>query len=220
MVALLPMAKESADRDKSSLPHESLSKRDGSAKAKTDTTFALVIRAKAGDQSALDELCVRYLPRLRRWAHGRLPAWSRSAIDTEDLVQETLAHVTRRIDRFDPRHEGAFQAYLREAIFNRIRSEVRRPNGKVQETLGSERPSPSPSPLEEAIGTELLERYEAALKRVKPEDREAIIARVEMGLTWSEIAQALDKNSNESAQMTVKRALVRLAREMSHEQGN
>jgi RNA polymerase sigma-70 factor (ECF subfamily) len=168
---------------------------------------------------ALDELCVRYLPRLRRWAHGRLPAWTRQAIDTEDLVQDTLAQVAGRIESFEPRHEGAFQGYLRQALLNRIRDEVRRAGDKVAETLGSARPSPAPSPLEQAIGTELLERYEAALLRVKSEDREAIIARVEMGLTWSEIAEALDKNSNESAQMTVKRALVRLAREMSHDSG-
>jgi RNA polymerase sigma-70 factor (ECF subfamily) len=81
--------------------------------------------------------------------------------------------------------------------------------------LESAQPSTDPSPLEEAIGSQLLERYEAALQRVKPEDREAIIARVEMGLTWGEIADLLEKNSNESAQMTVKRALMRLGREMS-----
>ena len=38
------------------------------------------------------------------------------------------------------------------------------------------------SPLEEAIGREAVERYEAALQRLKPEEREAIIARVELGL--------------------------------------
>ena len=174
---------------------------------------------RAAETAALDELCVRYLPRLRRWAHGRLPAWTRQAIDTEDLVQDTLTQVAGRIQSFEPRHEGAFQGYLRQALLNRIRDEARRASGKLAETLGSGRPSPDPSPLEQAIGTELLDRYEAALLRVKPEDREAIIARVEMGLTWSEIAEALDKNSSESAQMTVKRALVRLAREMSHGSG-
>lgn len=181
-----------------------------------ETTFSLVLRARAGDRAALDELCVRYLPRLRRWAHGRLTAWTRQTMDTEDLVQETLIRVAGRIEHFEPRHEGAFQAYVRQSLLNRIRDEADRVNGKLAETIGSARPSPDPSPLEQAIGTELLERYEAALLRLKPEDREAIIARVEMGLTWSEVAKALDKNSSESAQMTVKRALVRLAREMSH----
>lgn len=181
-----------------------------------ETTFSLVLRARAGDRVALDELCARYLPRLRRWAHGRLTAWSRQTMDTEDLVQDTLIRVAGRIEHFEPRHEGAFQAYLRQSLLNRIRDEAERGKGKLAETLGSARPSPDPSPLEQAIGTELVERYEAALLRLKPEDREAIIARVEMGLTWSQVAEALAKNSGESAQMTVKRALVRLAREMSH----
>ena len=191
----------------------------GSGEPRVDSTFSLVLRAHTGDRSALDELCARYLPRLRRWAHGRLPAWTRQAIDTEDLVQDTLVQVAGRIDVFEPRHEGAFQGYLRQALLNRIRDEVRRASGKSAETIKTDKPSPDPSPLEQAIGSELLERYEAALARVKPEDREAIIARVELGLSWSEVAEALDKNSSESAQMTVKRALVRLAREMSHGTG-
>ena len=94
---------------------------------------------------------------------------------------------------------------------------MRRVRGPVAEPIDSSQPSPCTSPLEEAIGSELLERYEKALQRVKPEDREAIVARVELGLAWSEVAAALGKNSNESAQMAVRRALVRLAREMSHE---
>jgi RNA polymerase sigma-70 factor, ECF subfamily len=213
------IAMRKPDGDNVSAPLGDTSERPDLGNSSPETTFALVIRAQAGDRSALDQLCVRYLPRMRRWAHGRLPAWTRPAIETEDLVQETLARVASRIEAFELRHEGAFQGYVRQALLNRIRDEVRRASGKLAETLESGRPSPDPSPLERAIGTALLERYEAALLRVKPEDREAIIARVEMGLTWPEIAEALGKNSSESAQMTVKRALVRLAREMSHGSG-
>ena len=184
-----------------------------------ESTMDLIVRARSGDSLALDSLCARYLPRLRRWAHGRLPVWARAGMGTEDVVQETLAHVAGRIEAFEPRHDGAFQGYLRQAVLNRIRDEIRRARGKYPEALESDQASSAPSPLEQAIGSELLDRYEAALSRVKDDDREAIIARVEMGMTWAEIAEALGKNSNESAQMTVKRALVRLAREMSHAKG-
>jgi RNA polymerase sigma-70 factor, ECF subfamily len=214
MTALISMVKPPTESAKLS-PSDGAVRADD-AKAGPESTYSLVLRARGGDRAALDELCVRYTPRLRRWAHGRLPSWSRQMIDTEDLVQETLTRVTARIDKFEPRHEGAFQGYVRQALHRRIVDEVNRATGKVAESVGSARPSPDPSPLEQAIGTELLERYEAALLRVKPEDRDAIIARVEMDLTWAEVAEALDKNSSESAQMTVKRALVRLAREMSH----
>jgi len=217
MTTLISMLKPPPDGGKLSPPQGPSPA--GSGETRVESTFSLVLRARTGDRPALDELCARYLPRLRRWAHGRLPGWTRQAIDTEDLVQDTLVQVAGRIDVFEPRHEGAFQGYLRQALLNRIRDEVRRASGKFAETIGTDKPAPDPSPLEQAIGSELLERYEAALARVKPEDREAIIARVELGLTWSEVAEALDKNSSESAQMTVKRALVRLAREMSHGTG-
>jgi len=214
MVALIPMPMESPhDETEASVPPET--PRHESGKPNTEKTHTLVLRAKAGDRAALDELCARYLPRLRRWAHGRLPAWSRSALDTDDLVQETLTRVARRIESFDPRNEAAFQAYRRRALRNRIRDEVDRASGKSVESLESSKPSPDPSPLDEAIGSELLARYEAALLKLKPEDRDAIIARFEMEMTWAEVAEALGKNSSESAQMTVKRALVRLAREIS-----
>jgi RNA polymerase sigma-70 factor (ECF subfamily) len=217
MTALISMVKPPPDGERLS-PLQAASRPDSGTRS-PETTLSLVVRARGGDRSALDELCLRYMPRLRRWAHGRLPAWSRQMIDTEDLVQETLKNVALRIDKFEPRHEGAFQGYVRQTLFNRILDEVDRAKGKVAESVGSARPSPEPSPLEQAIGSELLERYEAALSKLKPDDRDAIIARVEMGLTWAEVAEALDKNSSESAQMTVRRALVRLAREMSHGSG-
>ena len=178
--------------------------------------MVLVLRARDGDRAALDALCARYLPRLQRWAHGRLPAWARGTAETQDLVQLTLAHVVRRIDSFEPRHEGAFQAYVRQALLNQIRDEIRRAQRSGSaEPLASGRRSLDPSPLEQAIGAELLESYEGALQRLKPEDREAIVARVEMGLSWVEVAETLGKNSAAAAQMAVSRALVRLAKEMS-----
>ena len=72
----------------------------------------------------------------------------------------------------------------------------------------------SASPLEETIGRETEEAYEAALGRLKPEEREAVIARIEMGQSYEEIATLLGKPSPDAARMTVSRALVRLAREM------
>ena len=183
-----------------------------------ESSFALVRRAHEGDGKALDELCARYLPRLQRWAHGRLPSWTRGALDTHDLVQDTFAQVIQRIEEFEPRHEGAFQAYLRQALLNRVRDEIRRAQRKAPaEPLDTDRPASGPSPLEEAIGREALERYEAALQRLKAEDREAIFLRIEMGYAYTEVAEALAKPSVAAAHMAVSRALVRLAKEMSRE---
>jgi len=184
--------------------------------ASLDSTVALVERAKTGDREALDRLFTRFLPSLRRWASGRLPRWTRDLMDTDDLVQETVMRAVNRIDRFESRHEGALQAYLRQAIVNRIRDEIRRGKRSPAETpLDDNAADRGASPLELAIGVEALERYETALARLRPEEREAIVARIEMDGSYQEVARALGKPSPDAARMAVSRALLRLAEEMS-----
>ena len=191
-------------------------KRKNDAATDTESSLDLVIRARTGDEGALNALCARYLPRLQRWAHGRLPSAARCSVDTHDLVQETLTHVVQRLHAFEPRHEGAFQGYIRQALLNRIRDEARRSQRRgAHEILQTDHPAPDASPLDEAIGSEAVARYEAALERLRPEDREAIVARIEMGLPYPEVAAALGKPSVPAAHMAVSRALVRLAKEMA-----
>lgn len=181
----------------------------------SESTFELLARARDGDREALEALFARYLPRLRRWASGRLPRWARDAVDTQDLVQETLLQTFKQLDRFEPRREGALQAYLRQAVMNRIRNYVRQSARRPAETsLDDMVPSADTSPLESAIGTETFERYESALTRLRDLDREAIIARVELGCSYDEVAGMLDLPSAEAARKASKRALIRLAREM------
>ena len=173
-----------------------------------DSSFALVKLACSGDERALNDLCALYLPRLQRWAHGRLPGWARDSLDTHDLVQDTLTHVARRIQNFEPRHEGAFQSYLRQALLNRVRDHIRRAHRHpAADPLDSGNVSPDPSPLE---------RYEAALQRLKPSDRDAIILRVELGCPLTEVAEALGKPTPNAAYVAIRRAIVRLVKEMSH----
>ena len=177
--------------------------------------MVLLERARSGDEGATDTLAARWLPRLQRWATGRLPPWARDLAETQDLVQESVFQAFKRIDGFEVRGDGALQAYLRQAVLNRIRMEIRRVGRRpTAGELDSNLTSDDPSPLELAVGRELVDRYEIALARLKPEDREAIIGRIEMGLSNEELAEALDKPSPNAARMAVERALVRLAKEM------
>ncbi len=181
-----------------------------------ESTLELVQRAKTGDREALDRLFARSIPLLRRWASGRLPRWTRDLMDTDDLVQETVVRAVGRIGAFEPRHEGALQAYLRQAVMNRIRDEIRRGiRSPSPSELDVDTPDRNASPLEEAIGREAVERYEAALAALRPDEREAIVARVEMDGTYEQVAQVLGKPSPDAARMAVSRALLRLAEEMS-----
>ena len=100
---------------------------------------------------------------------------------------------------------------------DQIRHAQRRP---AADPLDSDRPSVQPSPLETAIGREALERYEAALQRLKPDDRDAIILRVELGCPLAEVAETLNKPTVAAAHIAVSRALVRLATEMARESGD
>jgi len=181
-------------------------------------TLDLVIKARTGDQDAVDELFARYETRLRRWAHGRLPVAARGALDTQDLAQETLVKVFQHLQSFEPRHPGAFRDYVWTTLWNSVRDLARKYKRRgPTDSLDTEVAADAPSPLEEAMGHETFARYESAMERLRPEDREAIIARVEMGLSHAEVATALGKPSAAAAHMAVSRALMRLAEEMAHD---
>jgi RNA polymerase sigma-70 factor (ECF subfamily) len=181
----------------------------------SESTFRLLDRARAGDQEALEQLFGRYLKPLQRWARGRLPGWARDLADTDDLVQDILLQTFKKIERFEPRRVGALQAYLRQAVLNRIRDELRRKRRQPEITeLDALELDRAASQVEEAIGREAVDRYEHALTRLRPEEREAIIARVEMGYSYAELAEALGKPSADAARKAAERALVRLAEEM------
>lgn len=180
-----------------------------------ESTFELIARARAGDLQAVERLFARHLRPLQRWASGRLPRWARDLADTDDLVQDTLLQTFKRIGDFEPRGVGALQAYLRQAVVNRLRDELRRKGRRPDSTdLDGLVLDAAQSPLEEAIGREAVEKYEQALHRLKPDEREAIIARVEMGYSYEELAQMLGKPTPDAARKAAQRALVRLAEEM------
>lgn len=124
----------------------------------------------------------------------------------------------KRIGEFEPRGVGALQAYLRQAVLNGIREELRRKGRRPDATdLDGLEVGSHLSPLEEAIGAEALGRYEQALERLKPGEREVIIGRVEMGYTYDELAEILGKPTPDAARKAAERALVRLVEEMDRD---
>ena len=176
----------------------------------------LLDRARNGDDQALERLFERYMPRLQRWARGRLPSWARDLADTHDLVQDTLLRTFKKIDGFEYRGEGALLAYLRQALMNRVREEIRRRSRRPESTpLDDEQIDPSASPLERAIGRQRIAKYEHALGRLKEEERELLIGRLELGLTYEELADLQQRSSPDAARKATERALARLVTEMS-----
>lgn len=179
----------------------------------------LLKRAREGDSGALNQLLARYLPHLRRWAHRRVPSWARDASDTADLVQDTVFHTLRRLDSFEPQRDGALLGYLRRSLLNRVRDQFRRASRRPQidplaDELDDRVANDEQSPLDVAIGRDDRRRYEAALKRLRPMDRRAIVASIELGYTYEQLALVLDKPSGPAARLAVRRALLRLGDEM------
>jgi RNA polymerase sigma-70 factor (ECF subfamily) len=184
-----------------------------------ESTVSLLDRARKGDRGAIDRLFARHAAPLKRWARGRLPRWARDLSDTDDLVQDTLLRTFKHVGDFVPGGDGALQAYLRQAVMNRLRDEIRR-HGRLPEmvdvadlTLAG-----GSSPLKETIERESMESYERALQRLTPEEREAVVLRIQMGFSYAELAEALGKPTPDAARKAAQRAVVRLAREMKREQ--
>ena len=177
-----------------------------------ESSFELIERAQAGDRSALDRLLARYRPRLQRWASGRLPRYARDFADTDDLVQDALIGTLKNFKAFEHRGEWALQAYLRQAVSNRIRDELRRVGTRPRrEEMPEDLTAHEASPLEAAVGRQLFEQYDAALASLPEQEREAVIARIELGCSYQEVAQVLEKPTADAARMIVARALAKLA---------
>ena len=182
-----------------------------------EETVDLLHRIRAGDQTALDELLARLLPRLRRWAHGRLPRASRGMLETGDIVQAVVSKAVRQFARLDVERSAVLGYYLRQAISNEIASQWRRADRTPQETtLGESLAADDTSPLDRLIGAERLQRYEAALLRLGEPDRNAIVGRFEFAYDYDDLARYLGKPSPEAARVAVHRAVKRLTEQARH----
>jgi RNA polymerase sigma factor (sigma-70 family) len=183
--------------------------------ASEETSLSLLHRAQQGDGVALEALMGRYLGRLQRWASGRVPSAARSLLDTDDVVQDALLATFRRLEEFEPRHDGALLAYLRQAVHNRIRKELRRRAPDVDGAVDvDDVPVAAASPLERALTAQSIARYERALEALGENERAAIIGRFEMGYSYEALARALERPSPDAARKATERALRQLLAHM------
>jgi RNA polymerase sigma factor (sigma-70 family) len=122
-----------------------------------------------------------------------------------------------RLEHFDPRHAGAFPAYLRRALLNAIRDEIRKAKRRaIQAGLSETIVDPRPTPLETAVGRDVLDRYEHALSRLSEDHRAALVLRHELGLAYEEVGQLLGGRTANAARLLAVRAVKALAVEMNH----
>lgn len=182
-----------------------------------ESTTTLLLKIQSGDQQAKERLFHTFLPKITKWAHGRLPQYARDLSETSDIVQKSLLKALQHIDDFHALREGAFLAYLRQIILNHVRMEIRRvtrrqKHGNLETDV--ELVDMEASMMQQMIGDEAIQKYEKGLMALKQKAREAVILRIEFGYTFSEIAIATAMNSANSARMLVSRSLANMARYM------
>ena len=180
-----------------------------------DSTRGLFFRAKAGDLEAREKLWKKLRERLCRYAHGKLPRRLRSLVETEDVVQDALAQTLRRVDLFDPKHSGAFGVALfktmKRCLIDQHRRAGRQPaEGETASSLAAQ----GPSPMEEAIEKEKLERVITARSKLSDEDQALLQARLDLDLGFSDVALLFGKPSPDAARIAVQRAIARLVKKM------
>ena len=103
-------------------------------------------------------------------------------------------------------------------MLNEIRQQIRRASRRpTRDPIPENLQAQGPSPLEQLLGRNVVESYEAALMKLSEEQRIGVILRIEFGFSHARIAEAIGSPSPGAARMTVKRAILKLAEVMEHE---
>ena len=91
--------------------------------------------------------------------------YARGALDTDDLVQQAAYRTLKRACTSSSHATHSLQAYLREAVVNRIRDAQRRTRHGLKDkpavdvAVEERFDENSPSPLEQVLRQETVDRY-------------------------------------------------------------
>lgn len=195
-------------------------------------TLVLVQAAQAGDRQALERLFSRYQDRVRRIVRLRLGPALRQRLDSGDILQQVLLDAFRSLDRYEPRDEAGFLAWLSSIVENRMRDAADYHGADKRDvarqfSLDDSSSDASPaqrledehtSPPEVAERAEAVQRLEACLASLPEVDRELVVLRDYIGLSWSEIAERTGSPSPDAARMRHASVLIDLGRRLRPEE--
>ncbi len=175
---------------------------------------ALAARAKLGDAAAFEALL-----RMHEELAFRT-AWlvTGSSAEAQDAVQDAFLKAHRSIGRF---HIGLpFRPWLLQIVANEARNRRRAAGRRAHHEgrVALELPGPwaVESPESHVLATETRTRLVAAIARLAPADRIAIVGRYVLDLSVDEVAAALGVRTG-AAKMRISRALERLGEELDRD---
>jgi RNA polymerase sigma factor (sigma-70 family) len=146
----------------------------------------LVALFRAGNEEAFDVIHDRYRQRLFGYARQMLGG-SRS--DAEDVLQDVFLRAYRAL-RADGR-PVSLRAWLYRVAHNRCVDHLRRPVPAVADVFEMSR-APLRDPLVEAEQREDLRRLVVDVRRLPSQQRSALLMREMNGMTYTELADALE----------------------------
>ena len=189
-------------------------------------TQHLVALAQDGGESALNQLCKVYGPRVLWIIRLRMGAELRSKLESMDLVQDVLMSALKDLGTFTYKTEGDFLRWLSRIAENRLRNQLQRLHANKRDIrkevqLNGYRPTVEDSFVAalDAVDTttpsaimskrEDLDKLAKAIDVLKPEYRQVIVLTKIEGLSYKEIGERLGKSS-EAVRKLVSRALEEL----------
>ena len=200
----------------------------GSSRSVCDhNTQYLVNLAKAGDTSAINQLCRVYGERVRRMVRLRMGKELRPKLDSVDLVQDAILSAFEGLGDFTYKNEGDFLRWLSRIAQNALRDNLDKLHADKRDIrrevrLDSNRPA-TQSPHVEPRGPiqattpsvilskkEDLDKLEKALDKLKPEYREVIVLAKIEELSYAEIADRLGKSIDAVGHL-ISRAMIALS---------
>jgi RNA polymerase sigma-70 factor (ECF subfamily) len=158
----------------------------------------LVARSQAGDTAAFNELVTRYRTR----AFSMIYQMTRNEQDAWDLAQDGFVKAWKSIGRF--RGQSSFYTWLYRILMNvtidALRKKSIQSGTEFDDAIGLQQIEPGAAtaphtemqPAEKLSDQEIRSRIDAAIEKLSPEHRAAIVMREIDGLEYSEIAEQME----------------------------
>lgn len=148
---------------------------------------SLCMRALAeGDQTAFGQLVERWQTRLINFFYRA----TGNRADAEDLAQETFIELHRAAPRY--KAQGTFKAFLFTLARRRLIDGYRKKSRRPLEFIDPGDYFMQSQPEESDHSREIEEAFHRALSALPDKQRNAILMLQQQGLSYDEIAQALD----------------------------
>jgi len=156
-----------------------------------------VQRFLAGDDGGYEELVLRYQRRIFNLSLRYLNVES----EAQEVTQEIFIKVYKNLKGF--RGEAKFSTWLYQVAVNHCKNKLKYlkrrhyyTSDSMEQTMETDDgeikhqyAASEPSPLEEATTHDVKERVRAAIEKLGPEQREAIVLRDLQGLSYEEVAE-------------------------------